>query len=324
MGQYMKKFLVAALISASLLASCSNDDNNVVQGYIAGDLIYEASSQSGILTRLDVQRGQAVKEGQTLFELDPAPQSYALTQANDELESAKATLQDMELGQRPDEIEEIENDIASTKAAIQYYQAEMSRYKQLSQQNYASKSSYDEKLYLYEQNTALLKKLEASLRLAKTGNRDNQIEAQKQTVLAATENVAIMQWNKAQKTVATSTAGLVFDTYYRRGEWIPAGQAVASIQTPENIYVVFFVSEAQLGKVQVGDTVAFQCDSCKSPTPATINYISSEAEYTPPVIYSESMREKLVYEVHAIMKKEVALQYHPGQPVDVALNGKLQ
>jgi HlyD family secretion protein len=48
-----------------------------------------------------------------------------------------------------------------------------------------------------------------------------------------------------------------------------------------------------------------------------ISYISPDAEYTPPVIYSREMRAKLVYLVEAKPRQPAALR--PGQPVDVTL-----
>ena len=318
----MKFFLTIVLSSACLLSACSNSSDNIVQGYVEGDLIYFSSSQSGALATLNINRGQNVNANELLFSLDSQPQSFQLAQANAELASEQATLKDLELGLRPDEIEEIEADIASTQAAITYFEKETKRYEDLSKLNYASKSAYDDKLYQYQQNVAQLKKLQASLRLGRIGDREYKIAAQKQKVTAAAANVESLQWNNTQKTVSTNIAGQIFDTYYKPGEWITAGQAVASLQTPENIYIIFFVGESQLGAVQIGSKVAFQCDDCKNPISATINYISSEAEYSPPVIYSENMREKLVYEVRAAIPKDIALQYHSGQPVDVALNGK--
>jgi len=321
-GKTMKEFVTASLVCLLALSACSNSDDNRVQGYIEGELIYLSSSQSGALKRLDVQRGDRIKVEQALFQLDAQPESDTFVQAQAQLASDQATLQDMSLGQRPEEIEETKADIQSTQAAITYYAAQKHRYEQLAKLDYAAKADYDESIYQYEINTAALKRLQAELALGYQGQRQYQLEAQQQTVKAADAGVAIAQWHSAQKTVTSSASGVVFDTYYKLGEWVPAGQPVLSLQAPENIDVIFFVSETQLGHIHLGDTIAFACDACKSPAQATIDYISSSAEYTPPVIYSEDMRSKLVYEVRASIPNALALQYHPGQPVDVALNGQ--
>ena len=67
----------------------------------------------------------------------------------------------------------------------------------------------------------------------------------------------------------------------------------------------------------VGDEVAVSCDACGPGLGAVISYVSPDAEYTPPVIYSREMRAKLVYLVEAEPRQPTVLR--PGQPVDVTL-----
>jgi HlyD family secretion protein len=45
--------------------------------------------------------------------------------------------------------------------------------------------------------------------------------------------------------------------------------------------------------------------------------VSPQAEYTPPVIYSEESRAKLVYLVEARPAPEQAVLFNPGQPIAV-------
>jgi HlyD family secretion protein len=66
--------------------------------------------------------------------------------------------------------------------------------------------------------------------------------------------------------------------------------------------------------------MSFTCDGCSGSTNAHIEYISPEAEYTPPVIYSRDTRYKLVYLIRASMRENIAKNFHPGQPIDVYLN----
>ncbi len=53
--------------------------------------------------------------------------------------------------------------------------------------------------------------------------------------------------------------------------------------------------------------------------PATITFISPQCEYTPPVIYSNENRSKLVFMVIAKPPPQEATLLHPGQPVEVTL-----
>ena len=61
------------------------------------------------------------------------------------------------------------------------------------------------------------------------------------------------------------------------------------------------------------------CDGCGAPFEATITYVSPQAEYTPPVVYSKEARAKMVFLVEARAAAAEAARLHPGQPVDVIL-----
>ena len=74
---------------------------------------------------------------------------------------------------------------------------------------------------------------------------------------------------------------------------------VVELLPPQNILVRFFVPETELATMHVGDRLAIGCDGCAADLTATVTFISPQPEYTPPVIYSETNREKLVYLIEA-------------------------
>jgi HlyD family secretion protein len=125
------------------------------------------------------------------------------------------------------------------------------------------------------------------------------------------------QWRVDQRHVTAPTSGVVADVLARPGETIPAGGSVVSLLPPENIFVRFFVPEPRLAEVHDGDRVTLMCDRCPADFSATVSFISPQAEYTPPVIYSEASRAKLVYMVEARPRREQAALINPGQPVAV-------
>lgn len=139
-------------------------------------------------------------------------------------------------------------------------------------------------------------------------------------VLEINANIARATWALEQKTMTAPVSGLVFDTYFRLGEKVPLNQPVLAILAPENIHVLFYIPETELSQIKIGEIINFTCDSCTHKAQAKISYISPEAEYTPPVIYSRDTRTDLVYLVRADMSPTVATQFHPGQPVDIELN----
>jgi HlyD family secretion protein len=111
--------------------------------------------------------------------------------------------------------------------------------------------------------------------------------------------------------------GTVQQLYFRVGELAPAGRPVVALLPPGNMKVRFFVSEAMLPKLSLGDPVNVQCDGCPTDLTAKISFIARTAEYTPPVIYSMEQRNKLVFLIEARPNDPERLRV--GQPVSVTL-----
>jgi HlyD family secretion protein len=80
--------------------------------------------------------------------------------------------------------------------------------------------------------------------------------------------------------------------------------------------VRFYVPQAMLPRIAIGDSVNVLCDGC-GPQTAKISFIARQAEYTPPVIYSEQERSKLVFLVEALPDNPAEMRV--GQPVSVTL-----
>jgi len=131
------------------------------------------------------------------------------------------------------------------------------------------------------------------------------------------QRLAQAQWNYTQKAQAAPQTGLVFDTLYRQGEWVDAGHPVVVLLPPQNIEVRAFIPETQIGTIKPGDSAQVFVDGVTEPFKGTLRYIFPQAEYTPPVIYSQESRGKLVFMVEVDFDPETAAKLHPGQPVDV-------
>ena len=98
---------------------------------------------------------------------------------------------------------------------------------------------------------------------------------------------------------------------------MPAGRPVLALLPPGNIKMRFFVPEAVLPKIALGDAVTIRCDGCQGDMPARVSFISRTSEFTPPVIYSLEERSKLVFLIEA--RTETPDDLRVGQPVDVSL-----
>ena len=133
----------------------------------------------------------------------------------------------------------------------------------------------------------------------------------------AKANLDWSQTRLARRRASAPAAGVIQQVYFRPGETVPSGRPVMSMLPPENLKLRFFSPERVLHDIKYGATVNVTCDGCQTGLTATVTFIASTAEYTPPVIYSLEERAKLVFLIEARPKDPD--KFRVGQPVTVTL-----
>lgn len=288
------------------------------QGYAEADFIKVGPTQQGLLTGLHVTRGTVVAAGAPLFDQDDTSDRAAHDQTARQLTQAEAQLANLQAGGKPTEIQQAEANLADAYAARDKLQADITRNQDLVRIGGVSKQLLEDQRADLRSAAARVQGYEAAVaQLRAPMGREGEIRAQQALVDSLRAAVAMAQWRLDQRHVAAPAAGVVADVLARPGETIPAGGPVVSLLPPENVFVRFFVPETRLAEVHAGDEVALVCDRCPGGYAATVSFISRQAEYTPPVIYSESSRAKLVYMVEARARGAQAAPVNPGQPVAV-------
>ncbi len=300
-----------------LAAACGNDRTDSWQGYVEGEFVSVASPFAGRLDALSVQRGQQVVQGAALFALEADDERAARQQAEDQLRAAEATLQDLKTGKRPLEVEVSRAQLAQAQAQAQRSAAALRRDQRQYEIGGIAQAQLDEARAQASSDAARVRELQRDIDVARLPGREAQQAAQAAQVAAARAALAQAQWKLSRKTVAATQAGLVYDVPYRLGEWVPAGSPVVRMLPPGNVKVRFYVPETVVGALRNGQALQVRCDGCAAPVAATISYVANEAEYTPPVIYSNETRRKLVFLVEARPSAADAPKLRPGQPVEV-------
>jgi HlyD family secretion protein len=288
------------------------------QGYAEADFVKVGPTQQGLLTSVFVARGDQVAMRARLFEQDDTADRAAAEQAARQLTQAQEQLANLQSGGRATEIAQAEANLADARATRDRAQLDLTRIEKLTPSGAATLQRLDQARADFRSAVAHVQALEAALaqQHAPLG-REREVKAQQAMVEAARAAVEGAQWRLDQRRVAAPVAGVVADVLARPGETMQAGAPVVSLLPPDNIFVRFFVPEPMLSKVHRGDAVTIVCDRCPADLKARISFISPQAEYTPPVIYSESSRSKLVYLVEARPPREGAFRLNPGQPVAV-------
>jgi len=314
--------IIALLLATLIPAGCSEAPRDDFQGYAEGEYIYVAAPLAGQLNTLNVQRGDQVAAGAPLFSLEHQFEAAAVAAAEQDVARAGKRLADLKKGERPSELAAIEARLEQAKASEQLARVELDRRRNLFADQVISASDLDQVRTTWERSRAAVDELTATLKTARLGGRSDLIAAAGTEVAAARERLRQARWQLEQKSQAAPAAGLVNDTYFTAGEFVPAAAPVVSLLPPEGILIRFFVPEPLVGKLAVGQQLAVSFDGAKKSYAAQINYISPQAEYTPPLIYSRDTRSKLVFMVKARPEAGAATLFHPGQPVDVRLTSR--
>ena len=310
---------LSLVFAAVVLSACSHHESNAYQGYVEGEFVYLGSTQSGKLTQLSVTRGETVQAGTPLFTLESTDEAAALQQAQQQFAAARAQLADIQTGKRAPEVNINRAQLAEAIANARKASLQLTRDEAQFRAGGIARAQLDDSRANADATAAQVRELTSQVDVARLPGRSQQITAQTAQVAAAQATVAQAQWKLDQKRVNAPAEGLVYDTLYRLGEWVQAGSPVVQMLPPQNVKVRFFVPEAMVGQLATGRTLTVHCDGCAADIPAKVTFISSQAEYTPPVIYSNERRAKLVFLVEAHPSVADATKLHPGQPVTVSL-----
>jgi HlyD family secretion protein len=311
----MKK-IIPLLCLLALIACQPKQDR--INGYVEGEYLRIAPTTGGILATLPVDRGSEVKAGDTLFSLDLARLTADRQSAAAALAQAEAGLNNLIKGKRPEEISVLEKQKAQAEAELQNAGSQLNRSQPLAKKGYATAAQRDTDAANYERALAKVAELDANLKTARMGAREDEIISAKAAVDAARQKLMQADDLIAEAAPPSPAAGRIEDIYYRVGEFVAAGSPVVSLLPPGNIKVRFFVPEKLLPQFKPGGAVNILCDGCGDAIPAKITFVASQSEYTPPVIYSEESRQKLVFMIEA--KPDAASdRLRTGQPVHIEL-----
>lgn len=311
---------LAAVLVALSAAGCGDQVASGYPGYIEGEFAYLAAPQAGYLKSLDVARGERVASAQPLFSVEAEPDAQAFAAALARVEAARRRVENLREPRRPAEIGALEARVRAAETALALSSSQLAQQQALAASRFISAARLDEARAARDRDAAELDAARQQLAdfRASVGRRA-EVAGATAELQAANADAALREWQVARKRVTAPVGGEIADTYFQPGEWVPAGQPVASLLPDGRRRVRFFVPQSAVGALAPGQTVAVRCDGCGEAFSARIDFIAAQSEYTPPVIYSGDARAKLVFRVEAVPDDGRAAALRPGLPVDVTL-----
>lgn len=305
------------VLMGAALSSCGEAPAPGWSGYGEGDYIYVSAPVAGRLAALSVLPGQEVARGAPLFALDADAEQAARAEEEARVAQAQAQAANTGKGRRTDEIAVVQAQLAQARAQAELAAADLARQQQLVAQGFITPARLDDAKTTLAQAQARVAELSASLQVARLPSRSDEQQAARASADAAAQALRAQAWRVRQMQQEAPAAARVADTYFRVGEWVNAGVPVVSLLPDGATKARFFVPEAELGSIAAGQAVTLSCDGCGAPIPARITRIATQAEYTPPVIFSNAQRAKLVFMIEARPEPAEGKRLKPGQPLDV-------
>lgn len=301
----MTRNLPVALIAtaALVLSACSGEGANTLSGYAEGDYVYAAAISGGRIETIHVREGAHVTPGDLLFGLDA-------TEARARAAEAEARLANLEKGMRPEDLAIMDARIARAEAGRSLAAIELERQRTLARSDAGARARLQQAEAAFAEADAALAEAKAQRLVATLPARADEL-----TAMRAQRDAAL--YALGEREVKASVSATVEDIIMQPGEVAGAGQPVLSLLPDNAIKLRLFAAEPVVTTLRPGMVLAVSCDGCTEGLTATITFISTRAEYTPPVIYSDEERAKLVFLVEARPSDASALR--PGLPVTAEL-----
>src|SRR6266496_472143 len=137
-------------------------------GYIVAHHKIEANSKvTGRVAWIGVEKGDKVKEGQVLVRLEDQEFRAQYEQARGAADSARAQLEELQHGSRPEEIQQSEHNVSEARATAANDKLILDRTKNLVSQGVLSQQALDDASAKYEGSQQRVNSLEQSYQLSK-------------------------------------------------------------------------------------------------------------------------------------------------------------
>ncbi|MCI1821429.1 MAG: efflux RND transporter periplasmic adaptor subunit [Megasphaera sp.] len=274
---------------------------------------------SGYISGISFDVGSSLKQGQVVVQIDRPDIKAQLLRDEAAWDKAKAQLQDLENGPRPQELADASANVQSAQAVYEKTQNDYQRYMVLYQQEAISVQQLDASKSAADVAYRTLQSAQAKLSLLQEGNRTEVIAAQRREVERTGAILEATRTQEADTTIYCPADGLVLTKNFENGEYVGVGSPIATIGEMGDCWVKIYVASEQLGRIKTGQVVAVRVDSFPNRVfQGKIKEISQNAEYTPRQSITQRERANMVFAVKVKLDNSENI-FKPGMPADVVI-----
>jgi len=296
------------------------DEQLSASGTLEARNINVGSKVGGRVTRVLVGEGDRVEPDQLLVVFDSAELEGQLLQAQGRVESARAVLNKMRRGSRPEEIAEAnaasngyrEAELAQARADLERARAdeanamrELNRTEILTKSGAMSQQSLDNardreraaRAQVSSYSNAVtaaegrLSAAQAVALKAQRGFRSEDIAAARADLTLAEGQLKEAEARWAEREVRAPAAAVVETMDIRPGDLLTANAPIAQLLEANQLYLMVYVPETQIGGVRIGNTAQIHVDTFPTQTfHARVGQIRQQSEFLPRNVQTKEER----------------------------------
>ena len=256
---------------------------------------------NGRIGKMYVKEGESVKKDQILAEIDPATLIFDIEKNKAKVEVYRNTVLKLKNGLRPEERNQKQSKLDSTKAELENAKVQLNRLENAyttSDGQSVSKQELDNAKLALKLATAHFKEANEDYKLAIIGSRSEDIAEAEAELKIVKEELATQQYLLEQTKLKSPIDAIVSSRLQEVGDMASPQHPTYLLTINDNKWVRAYIQEKQLGFIKPGMYVDVYIDSYPNKSiKGKVGYISSVAEFTPKTVQTEELRTSLMYEI---------------------------
>ncbi len=291
--------LALLLTLPACLNACSPEPDSTLHGYAEGDFIRIAPQQSGLVISTSAQEGERVAQGEEVLRQDATAEIAALASATARIDAATARYDDALAGARDPEIEAARDLLRQALAAQNDAAQSLERSQALFTDGHISQARLDTARAAATAADARVDEMRQRLNIVRLPARADQLRVLQAEIAGAEAERDAALYRLELRSVSAPVDARIHRQLRFAGEQAGPAAPVYELLPDGAVHAVLFIPEPSLASLSVGARLSVSCDACPADLSAIITTIDDTAEFTPPILYSDNERARLVYRAEA-------------------------
>ena len=286
---------LALIVAALLITGCADPSVNQALGTLERDRILLKATASEIVLGQPVEEGTMVDAGTVLVQLDDRRQQAIVARAQAEVLGAKARLDELRNGARPEDIAAASARVAGARAEVVEAEASYERSRELLKQKLAAQATVDRTLARRDAAEANLEAAQENLLRLTNGTRQEQLDQGAAQLQAAQAQLALEEHRLSELTVVATRDAYLDSLPWNVGERVDQGATLAILLAQDKPYARVYVPEPWRASLRIGDQRPITVDGIDNALTGTLRWIATDPAFTPYYALNASDRARLVY-----------------------------